>query len=374
MLTALINAYGARFCAAALLLANFLPAFGSESLSAQATAERSTREGLLLLHKMQDAVGGVKRIAAVRDFDETIRAEAWDASGASLGEVHKRTRWIQSPTTLRLDQIGPRGTYVLYLDGRSGSGWEILPDLKSADRYKTTGAPIPLAGGELDFAKGYLSGFELNLWLADLRGYAVTSPRANVVRIEHTAAELAPHCLEDLDRDFVRKVRTGDLIVAGGTIFVGELDRVTAYDPATREIRFSETYTRQSPVCFKVQAFCNAETATYVREEIIRVAAELARERRRGLQPGLRTPQEHLSATHGGSSGVAAGRILPGQRAEHVRATQRVSRGARQAADHNGDLRLTCSRLRGSVHDRVPWLQRPFQGRGASGVRPAPVH
>ena len=27
--------------------------------------------------------------------------------------------------------------------------------------------------------------------------------------------DLAPHCLEDLDEDFVKRVRTGDLIVAG---------------------------------------------------------------------------------------------------------------------------------------------------------------
>jgi hypothetical protein len=49
-----------------------------------------------------------------------------------------------------------------------------------------------------------------------------------------------------------------------------------AYDPANRDIRFSETYTRQSPACFKVEAFCNTETAAYVREEIILVAAKLA--------------------------------------------------------------------------------------------------
>ena len=27
--------------------------------------------------------------------------------------------------------------------------------------------------------------------------------------------ELAPHCLEDLDKDFVKKVRRGDIIIAG---------------------------------------------------------------------------------------------------------------------------------------------------------------
>lgn len=31
----------------------------------------------------------------------------------------------------------------------------------------------------------------------------------------YTEAELAPHCLEDLDKDFVNKVQPGDLIVAG---------------------------------------------------------------------------------------------------------------------------------------------------------------
>jgi len=133
---------------------------------------------------MQEGLGGAKRLAAIRDLDETIRAQAWDERGGSLGEVRKRTRWIRSPSTLRLDQKGPRGTYVLYLDGDSNSGWEILPDLTGPDRFKTTGTPIALTGGELEFARHYLSGFELNLWLADERGYTVTSPRSDVLRIE----------------------------------------------------------------------------------------------------------------------------------------------------------------------------------------------
>ena len=102
----------AKLCVACLVLTSFLPAFVSEKFPPQASSERSTQEGLLLLHKMQDGLGGAKRIAAVQDFDETIRAEAWDARGAPLGEVRKRTRWMRSPSMLRLDQIGPRGTYV----------------------------------------------------------------------------------------------------------------------------------------------------------------------------------------------------------------------------------------------------------------------
>ena len=150
------------------------------------TTPKQSPQALQLLHGMQNALGGAKTIAAVQDYEETIRAQAWDANGGTLGEVLKRTRWMRSPGLLRLDQIGRRGTYVLFFDGASGKGWEILPDLRSADAFKTTGAAIELAGGEMEFAKGYFTGFELNLWLADQqRGWAVTSPRANVLRIEH---------------------------------------------------------------------------------------------------------------------------------------------------------------------------------------------
>jgi hypothetical protein len=57
-----------------LVVATFLAAFASEKRSSQTSG--STQEGLRLLHKLQDALGGAKRIAAVRDFEETIRAEA----------------------------------------------------------------------------------------------------------------------------------------------------------------------------------------------------------------------------------------------------------------------------------------------------------
>src|SRR6476661_3223798 len=97
--------------------------------------KQSTQDGLKLLRAMQDALGGAKHIAAVRDYEETIRAQAWDAAGGALGEVRKRTRWMRTPELVRLDQIGPRGTYVLFFDGRAG--WEILPDLRSTDVYKT---------------------------------------------------------------------------------------------------------------------------------------------------------------------------------------------------------------------------------------------
>jgi hypothetical protein len=129
-------------------------------------------QGLALLHKMQQALGGADAIGAIRDLDWTVEADTFNHQGKLLGSVTKRTRWIR-PNYLRLDQVGPGDTYVLYFDGTSG--WEILPD-KPGVR--------DLVGSELEFAKGYLSGFLINTWLADRTGqFAITSPAPNTIRL-----------------------------------------------------------------------------------------------------------------------------------------------------------------------------------------------
>jgi hypothetical protein len=132
----------------------------------------SSQDGLPLFHKMQDALGGADRIAAIRDFEQVIHAESWNAAGQSIGEVTKRNRWIR-PNYLRVDQVGPGSTYVLFCDGVKG--WEILPGTQEA---------VELTGGELEFAIRNVKGFRLNTWLADRDpAYRITSPSANVVRI-----------------------------------------------------------------------------------------------------------------------------------------------------------------------------------------------
>src|SRR5262249_17065941 len=92
-----------RACFGVFVLGSILPALATEGL-AQRLTQASTPEGLRLLHKLQDALGGAKRIAGIRDFEETIRAGARDASGGALGEVRKRTRWIRNANVIRLDQ------------------------------------------------------------------------------------------------------------------------------------------------------------------------------------------------------------------------------------------------------------------------------
>ena len=132
-----------------------------------------SQDGLPLFRKMQEALGGADRIAAIRDFEQEVRAESWNGNtGQSMGEVRKRTRWIR-PNHLRVDQVGPGSTYVLYCDGTAG--WEILPGTQQA---------VELAGGELEFAREYVRGFRLNTWLADRDSrYRITSPSPHVVRV-----------------------------------------------------------------------------------------------------------------------------------------------------------------------------------------------
>ncbi len=123
-----------------------------------------------LFRRMQIALGGADKLIAIRDFDQFSEAETLDRNGATI-HVQKRVRWIK-PNQLRVDQLGPFDTYVLYFDGNSG--WEILPDGTLAD----------LKGGELEFARKYLASLDVKLWLADrLSGYSILSPAAIVIRI-----------------------------------------------------------------------------------------------------------------------------------------------------------------------------------------------
>jgi hypothetical protein len=78
----------------------------------------SSPEGRRLFRRIQEALGGADKIAAVLDFERQVRAASWNGNtGQSIGEVVTRTRWVR-PTDLRVDQVGPGSTYVLYFDGK----------------------------------------------------------------------------------------------------------------------------------------------------------------------------------------------------------------------------------------------------------------
>lgn len=129
-------------------------------------------DGRPLFHKMQTALGGADKIAAVRDYEELEKAETWLENGTSRGEVRKRMRFIR-PSYLRIDQVGPGDTYVLFCDGEHG--WEILPDKPGVQE---------LTGGELRFAQGYINGLMLNAWLNDRDpDIILTSPSENTIAV-----------------------------------------------------------------------------------------------------------------------------------------------------------------------------------------------
>jgi hypothetical protein len=247
--------------AAFFILSCFLYLCISESAPSHAS-QTSSQEGLRLLHQMQTALGGADKIAAIRDYEETVRAKIWNNKGAAIGEVRKRTRWMRNPNLLRLDQIGPRDTYVLCYDGTAGSGWEILPDVKGPDEFKTTGKAIALAGDELGFARRYHSGFQFNMWLADrICGYMVTSPAASVLRIEHDGAASD----FTLDPDTWLPVKTADISLANP-------DR-----PVAAEMRYGE-WTEVAGVRFPTQRtnyHNGVKLAEETTEEAIRVNAGL---------------------------------------------------------------------------------------------------
>lgn len=190
----------------------------------------SSQDGLPLFQRMQDALGGADRIASVRDFEQQVRAESIDGNtGRSLGEVRKRTRWIR-PNTVRVDQIGPGSTYVLYVDGTGG--WEIMPGSDKA---------VEISGGELAFARKYLRDFKLNTWLADRDpSYRITSPSPNVVRVSD--GDVAHQLDMTLDPVSLLPVKTTALSLADPAHPVSS-DEVIAEWETVKGIRFARRWT-----------------------------------------------------------------------------------------------------------------------------------
>lgn len=129
-----------------------------------------------LFYEMQMALGGAEKIAAIHDFDQTVRADTWDRQGTRLGTAHKRVRWIR-PNYLRIDQSRPYDTYVLFFDGTAG--WEIMPDKSVRD----------FSGGELTFAKNYVHGLDFNVWLADRDPRKFTYLPETQCGCDHTQAD-----------------------------------------------------------------------------------------------------------------------------------------------------------------------------------------
>lgn len=131
------------------------------------------QDAVALLHRMQDALGGAEKLAAIHDYDWKIVAKIYGPGGQEGGEGVRRIRLV-FPNHFRCDQRIPMGEVIWYFDGKAG--WEITPD----HGY------LELAGGELEFVRHEATGFYLKLWLADRNpDFTVTSGGPNVIRISH---------------------------------------------------------------------------------------------------------------------------------------------------------------------------------------------
>lgn len=135
-----------------------------------------SQDALQLLRRMQEALGGADKLAAIRDYDWKITAKIYGPGGQYGGEGVRRIRLVL-PNHFRCDQTIPMGEVIWYFDGTKG--WEITPD----NGYAT------LAGGELEFVMREAGGFYLKLWLADHNpDFTITSGGPNVIRIAYKGA------------------------------------------------------------------------------------------------------------------------------------------------------------------------------------------
>jgi zinc protease len=81
-----------------------------------AVSSASVAQGRVLLSRMQEAMGGKSKLAAVKDFDRTAEGTAQFSGPA---KVKQRERFI-APAYIREDQQLPFGTVTVYSDGKSG--------------------------------------------------------------------------------------------------------------------------------------------------------------------------------------------------------------------------------------------------------------
>lgn len=151
------------------LLALFLSA--PISLPSQAAQAPSGKPGKELVQRMQEALGGSEKLAAIRDVDWTVVARTWNRSGTPGPDVERRTRWIR-PNVFRKDQRAGNIVIQYFFDGEGG--WELVPEA----------GLIELEGRELEFVSGEANDTYPRKWLPDRDpSLRVTSGGPDVIRV-----------------------------------------------------------------------------------------------------------------------------------------------------------------------------------------------
>ena len=63
------------------------------------------QDGIFLLYKMQQALGGADRIEQIRDLDQLVRAETWDHAGRRIGQRVSDRKIANGQLDITLDPI-----------------------------------------------------------------------------------------------------------------------------------------------------------------------------------------------------------------------------------------------------------------------------
>jgi len=133
-------------------------------------------KGKQLLQKMQQAVGGADKLAAIKDYTESAEFQL----GPAAGSVHvKQTdRWV-APSSFRQESELPQGKIAAYWDGQTG--WIVAGQRSGI-----------LAGTQLKQVQGDLFRIYFRLLLSDrLEGRKVNAVDDDTVEISDASGEVA---------------------------------------------------------------------------------------------------------------------------------------------------------------------------------------
>jgi predicted Zn-dependent peptidase len=136
----------------------------------------SMERGKQILARAQQAVGGVERLEAVRDFAQILEFEL--TPGAGGGSVTQTDRWI-GPRYIRQESQFPDGRVIAFWNGTGG-------------RISTPRGSGPLVGNQLKQVQGDLFRMYFRLLLSDrIESRAVNAVDAETVEISNAEGEIA---------------------------------------------------------------------------------------------------------------------------------------------------------------------------------------
>ncbi|HWB87541.1 MAG TPA: insulinase family protein [Bryobacteraceae bacterium] len=164
----------------------------------------SMAKGKRLLARVQQAVGGADKLAAVKDYTES--ADFQLDAGAGGMHVKETDRWI-APTRFRQETELPTGKLIAYSDGKTG--WIATPQGSGA-----------LAGPQLKQVQGDLFRLYYRLLLSDrIPGRTVNLVDDNTIEISDPSGDHA-RLVVDPKTNLPQRIEYGAVHVAGPPIQV----------------------------------------------------------------------------------------------------------------------------------------------------------